>query len=278
MRDLRNKVAAVTGAGDGIGRALAQQLASEGCNVALCDVNETALEATRAACQQSGVEATVRVLDVSHADGVFAWADEVVHEHGGVHLVFNNAGTTLVATARNIDLEEFRWLMGINFWGVVYGTKAFLPHLEASGGGHIVNISSAFGLIGNPGQSAYSASKFAVRGFTEALSIELGVEGSSVRAHVVFPGGTATAIARNARMGKRQAPDRPLEEMHAEFDRMARTTADDAARTIIAGVRKGKRRIVVGLDAKVGPGFRRKRQRPTPPDTAPPAAAFWRRR
>ena len=250
MRDLRDKVAAVTGAGDGIGRALAKQLASEGCNVALCDVNETALEATRVACQQSGVEATARVLDVSQADGVFAWADEVVHEHGGVHLVFNNAGTTLVATARNIDLEEFRWLMGINFWGVVYGTKAFLPHLDASGGGHIVNISSAFGLIGNPGQSAYTASKFAVRGFTEALSIELGVEGSSVRAHVVFPGGTATAIARNARMGKRQAPDRRPEEMHAEFDRMARTTADEAARTIIAGVRKGKRRIVVGLDAR----------------------------
>ncbi len=250
MDDLRNKVAVVTGAADGIGRALATKLAGSGCQVALCDLDEAGLERTRAACAELGATATGRVLDVSQADEVFAWAQEVVAQHGAVHLVFNNAGTTLIATVKNLTLAEFNWLMGINFWGVVHGTKAFLPHLEAAGGGHIVNISSAFGLVGNPGQAAYTASKFAVRGFTEALSIELGVQGSSVRAHVVHPGGIATGIARNARMGSHQVADLPREEMLAEFDRMARTTAEKAARVIIQGVLRGNRRIVVGLDAR----------------------------
>ena len=250
MDDLRNKVAAVTGAADGIGRALATNLAGSGCQVALCDLDEGGLEKTRAACEELGASASSRVLDVSQADEVFAWAQEVVAQHGAVHLVFNNAGTTLVATVKNLTLAELQWLMGINFWGVVHGTKAFLPYLEAAGGGHIVNISSAFGLIGNPGQSAYTASKFAVRGFTEALSIELGVEGSSVRAHVVHPGGIATGIARNARMGKHQVSELPREQMLAEFDRMARTTADRAARVIVEGVCRGQRRIMVGMDAR----------------------------
>jgi NAD(P)-dependent dehydrogenase (short-subunit alcohol dehydrogenase family) len=248
--DLRGAVAVVTGAGSGIGRALATHLAASGCQVAACDVDAAGLEATRAACQDLGATASSRVLDVSEAVPVFDWAQEVVSRHGAPHFVFNNAGAALLATVRNLALEEFQWLMGVNFWGVVHGTQAFLPRLEAAGRGHIVNISSAFGLIANPGQSAYTASKFAVRGFTEALSIELRVEGSPVRAHVVHPGGVATSIARNARLGRNQAPDRPRDEMLTEFDRIARTTADEAARTIVAGVLRGRRRILVGMDAR----------------------------
>jgi NAD(P)-dependent dehydrogenase (short-subunit alcohol dehydrogenase family) len=250
VEDLRERVAVVTGAAGGLGRALAVYLASSGCRVALCDIDGVGLENTRSACEKLGATATGRVLDVSHGDDVFTWAQQVADQHGAVHLVFNNAGTTLVATVKNLTLDEIRWLMGVNFWGVVHGTKAFLPYLEAAGGGHIVNVSSAFGMIGNPGQSAYTVSKFAVRGFTETLSIELGVEGSSVQAHVVHPGGIATGIARNARMGEHQVADLPREEMLAEFDRMARTTADKAARVIVEGVRRGKRRIVVGMDAR----------------------------
>jgi NAD(P)-dependent dehydrogenase (short-subunit alcohol dehydrogenase family) len=249
--DLRNKVAVVTGAAGGLGAALATHLAGGGCQVALCDLDEAGLERTRAACEALGARASSRVLDVSEAEPFFAWAQEVVAQHGTPHFVFNNAGVTLVATVENATLEELRWLMGINFWGVVHGSKAFLPHMKFAGGGHIVNISSAFGLIGYPGQSAYTASKFAVRGFTEALSIELGVERSPVRAHIVHPGGVATGIARNARLGKHQVPALPREAMLAEFDRMARTTADDAARAIVAGVCRGKRRILIGVDARV---------------------------
>ena len=222
-------MAAVTGAASGLGRALALRLAAEGRPVALCDVDAEGLEETHARCAAGGVEASARVVDVAQADAVFAWADDVVARHGSVHAVFNNAGATVVATVRNLELAELAWLMDLNFHGVVHGTKAFLPHLEAGGGGHVVNLSSAFGFIGNPGQAAYTASKFAVRGFTEALALELAVEGSPVRAHVVHPGGTATAIARNARFGARQETELPRAEMEARFDRVARTSADAAA-------------------------------------------------
>lgn len=250
MKELKGRVAAVTGAGGGLGRALAFELARRGCALALCDLDSSALESTRRECEALGVETTARTLDVSDRAGVYAWADEVVAEHGRVDLVINNAGATVVATARNLTLTELEWLMGVNFWGVVHGTKAFLPHLEASGSGHVVNISSAFGLIGYPGQAAYSASKFAVRGFTEALAMELHVEGVPVQAHVVHPGGVATGIARNARMGSHEPERRPREAMNAEFDRMARTSAEAAARTIVDGVCRGKPRILVGADAR----------------------------
>jgi NAD(P)-dependent dehydrogenase (short-subunit alcohol dehydrogenase family) len=250
-QDLEGSVATVTGAASGIGRALATHLAGRGCQVALCDVDAAGLEATRAACQALGATASARVLDVAQAEPVFAWAQEVVSRHGAPRFVFNNAGAALIATVENLALEEFQWLMGVNFWGVVHGTQAFLPHLVAAGRGHIVNLSSVFGLIANPGQAAYAASKFAVRGFTETLSLELRVAKSPVRAHVVHPGGVATAIARNARLGRNQAPERSRQEMLAAFDRLARTTPDAAARTIVAGVLRGKPRILVGMDARV---------------------------
>jgi len=250
MENLKGRVAALTGGASGLGRALAVELARRGCPLALCDVDSGGLEATLCECEALGAKTTARTLDVSDRAGVYAWADEVVAEHGRVDLVINNAGATVVATARNLTLSELEWLMGVNFWGVIHGTKAFLPHLEASGHGHIVNVSSAFGLIGFPGPAAYSASKFAVRGFTEALAMELHIESLPVQAHVVHPGGVATGIARNARMGSQEPARRPREEMHAEFDRVARTSAEAAARTIVDGVCRGRPRIVVGADAR----------------------------
>jgi butyryl-CoA dehydrogenase len=248
--DPRDKVAAVTGAAAGIGRALAIQLARGGCSVALCDVDAEGLRSVRRECEALGVAAPSTTLDVGDGEAVSSWANEVASSLGAVHFVFNNAGTTLVSRARNLSVEEFEWLMGVNFWGVVHGTLAFLPHLEASGGGHIVNVSSAFGLIGNPGQSAYSASKFAVRGFTEALSMELVEEGSPVRAHVVHPGAVSTSFAREASFGTKEKPERSREEMVASFEKMARTSADEAARVILTGVARNNPRIMVGLDAR----------------------------
>lgn len=251
MENWKGKVAVVTGAGGGIGRQLALQLADAGCALALCDIDTEALEDTKQRCASRGVDVTTRVLDVSDREAFFAWADAVVADHGAVHLVFNNAGTTVVGTVANLGVDDLEWLMGINYWGVVYGTKAFLPHIEASGGGHIVNISSVFGFIGMPGQSAYNSAKFAVRGFTEALAMELAIAGSNVQAHSVHPGGIKTDIARKARIGAPEELDRPIEEMHAEFDKAARTSAESAARTILRGVARGKRRILVGFDARI---------------------------
>ena len=181
---------------------------------------------------------------------MFSWAEDVHSTFAAAHFVLNNAGTTVVARVRNLSEEELVWLMGVNFWGVVNGTQAFLPILERSGGGHIVNLSSAFGLIGNPGQSAYSASKFAVRGFTEALSMELVAEGSPVRAHVVHPGAVLTDIARNAKFGVRESSETEREVMVDAFERIARTSAERAARTILDGVARNSPRIMVGADAR----------------------------
>lgn len=248
--DTQDKVAAVTGAAAGIGRALAIQLAKRGCAVALCDVDSEGLRVVRTECEDLGVRAISTTLDVAERKAVFAWADEVVSSLGAAHFVFNNAGTTLLSRVRNLSTEELEWLMGVNFWGVVHGTLAFLPHIEHCGGGHIVNVSSAFGLIGNPGQSAYSASKFAVRGFTEAVSMELVAEGSPVRAHVVHPGAVSTDIAVNARFGAAEEPGQSHEKMVAAFQKMARTKAEDAAEVILKGVARNSPRIIVGLDAR----------------------------
>ena len=167
---------------------------------------------------------------------MFAWADQVVAEHGAVHLVVNNAGVGLGATIEAMSYDDFEWLMDINFWGVVHGTKAFLPHLTAAGEGHIVNISSVFGLISVPSQSAYNAAKFAVRGFTDALRMELEIAGSPVSCTTVHPGGIKTNIARNARIDPSVADlaGADLPAAGEEFDKMARTTAAEAAAQILA--------------------------------------------
>ena len=250
MKEFRGRVAAITGAGSGIGRALAEQLAQRGTHLALCDIDEVGLAETVSHCEGRGVKVTAQRVDVADRAAVTAWADQVVADHGTVNLVFNNAGVALGATIEGESYADFEWLMNINFWGVVHGTKAFLPHLKRAGDGHIVNLSSVFGLISVPAQSAYNASKFAVRGFTDALRMELEIEGCGVSSTTVHPGGIKTNIARNARMD-------PSAEMLSgdaggadAFDKIAMTSAKKAARQILTAVEKNKRRALIGHDAK----------------------------
>jgi NAD(P)-dependent dehydrogenase (short-subunit alcohol dehydrogenase family) len=253
MKSFSNKVAAITGAGSGMGRSLAVKLAERGCQVAISDVNEVGLAETAKLAGVHGVKVTSKRVDVAKRDEVYAWADEVVADHGKCNLIFNNAGVSYGATVEGCDYEDAEWLVGINFWGVVYGTKAFLPHLRASGEGHVVNTSSLFGLVGFPGQSTYNATKFAVRGFTEALRIELEMMGAPVSATSVHPGGIKTNIARAARMSKSVADlgVKDLESGHHQIEKHFRLTADEAAEVILRGVRRNARRVLVGTDAKI---------------------------
>jgi short-subunit dehydrogenase len=243
MKSFDGKVAAITGAASGIGRSLAVNLARQGAHLALCDIDEVGLAETVAACEGRGVKVTSQRVDVADRDAVFAWADAVVGEHGGVNMIVNNAGVALVADVAEMSYEDFAWLMNINFWGVVHGTQAFLPHLKASGDGHVVNLSSVFGLASIPSQSAYNAAKFAVRGFTDSLRIELDAEHCGVSATTVHPGGIKTNIAHNARGIE--------DELRAQFSRIAMTSPDRAARQILAAVKADKRRVLVGPDAHV---------------------------
>lgn len=253
MKGFSGKVAAITGAGSGMGRSLAVELARRGCAVALADVNDVGLAATAAACAQYGVRTSTRRLDVANRDAVFAWAAFVRAEHGKVNLIFNNAGVSLAASAETARIDDLEWIVGVNFWGVVHGTQAFLPHLRASGDGHVVNTSSLFGLVAMPTQSAYNATKFAVRGFTEALRMELELDGAPVSATCVHPGGVATGIVDASRVdtsihaltGQDEATHR--RQANRLIDA---TTADDAARQILAGVERNARRVLVGADAR----------------------------
>jgi NAD(P)-dependent dehydrogenase (short-subunit alcohol dehydrogenase family) len=251
VEDLRGRVAAITGAASGIGRALAVELARAGTHLALSDVDEVGLAETVATAEGFGVKVTSARVDVADRDAVHAWADEVAAEHGRVNLVFNNAGVALGATVEGMRYEDIHWLMDINFWGVVHGTKAFLPHLQASGDGHVVNISSVFGLLGIPSQSAYNAAKFAVRGFTDALRMELDLEPCGVSATTIHPGGIKSNIAKNARMDESVTAlaDDP-EQARIDFEKMFVTTPDKAARQIIKAVQRNRRRALIGPDAK----------------------------
>ena len=252
MQDFTGRVAAITGAGSGIGRALAVELAGRGAHLALSDVDVDGLAETVTRCRPLGVTVTSQQLDVADRAAVFAWADAVVVEHGRVNLIVNNAGVGLGATVDVLSEEDFSWLMAIDFWGVVHGTQAFLPHLKAAGEGHVVNISSVFGLVSIPSQSAYNAAKFAVRGFTDALRMELEVADEGVSSTTIHPGGIKTDIARNSRVDpsmKDQAgtPD----EIAAQFDKLALTSAPKAARQILRAVERDRRRALIGPDAKV---------------------------
>lgn len=243
MKDLKNKVAVVTGAGSGIGRALAKALAVRGCRLALSDVDKDSLAETAAAI--TGLDVRTYRLDVSDRDAIYAHAAEVVKDFGQVNVIINNAGVALSATVREMTDADFAWIMNIDFWGVAHGTRAFLPHLIASGDGHVVNISSVFGLIGVPTQSAYNAAKFAVRGFTESLRQEMKLEKQPVAVSCVHPGGIRTNIANSARTSK---PEQAT-EMRKGFDKLAMTTPEKAAETIVKGILKNESRILVGSDA-----------------------------
>lgn len=250
MKVLSGKVAAITGAASGIGRALAINLAYEGCHVAISDVDGAGLKETANMIGNQNVRVSSHVVDVSNREQVERYASEVVKDHGCVHLVINNAGVSVSETLEDITYNDFEWLMNINLWGVIYGSKVFLPYLKQQDEAHIVNISSLYGIITPPCNGAYCTSKFAVRGFTETLDQEL--KDTPVRVTCVHPGGIKTNIARNARFYK--ASDRSVtrDEAVAIFDRfMTRTTADKAAKIIIKGIKKDKHRIMVGADAVI---------------------------
>jgi NAD(P)-dependent dehydrogenase (short-subunit alcohol dehydrogenase family) len=262
MTDVRGKVAVITGAGSGIGRALAYDLARRGAILAISDVDGTGLAETAKQVRVIGAKVHHARLDVTDRAAVLSYADDVVAEFGTVNIVINNAGIAFTGDVEQMSFEQIERVIDVDFWGVVNGTKAFLPHLISSGDGHVVNISSLFGLMAMPGQSAYNAAKFAVRGFTEALREEMLINGHPVRVTCVHPGGIKTAIARNA-----GAVDGADQAALAEFfDRkLAKTSPESAAKTIIRAMIGNRPRSVVGLDAKVldllvritGPGYQR---------------------
>jgi NAD(P)-dependent dehydrogenase (short-subunit alcohol dehydrogenase family) len=263
MRTFDDKVVVITGAGSGIGRALALDLAPRGAVLALSDRDEVGLlETVRLAEARHARAVYAEKLDVSDRAAFAAYAAVTAETLGRVNVVFNNAGVALHGEFEEMTYQQLEWVMGVNFWGVVNGSKEFLPHLIASGDGHLVNISSLFGLMGMPGQSAYNASKFAVRGLTEALRIEMLAHRHPVQVTCVHPGGVRTAIARNARTTASHDPVSVAEL----FDRkLAKTSAEQAAATIVAGVLMDRARIVVGADARLldlavraaGPGYQR---------------------
>ena len=247
MKTLDDKVVVITGAGSGIGRALSLDLARRGALLALSDVDEAGLAATVDQVRAAGARA-VRSdrLDVADRAAFTAYAASVAEHFGRVNVVVNNAGVALAGDLVDLTYEDMDWIVGINFWGVVHGTKEFLPHLIASGDGHVVNLSSLFGLISIPGQSAYNATKYAVRGMTEALREEMLIAGHPVGVTSVHPGGVKTAIARNARVSASQ----DKEATAKLFDeRLARMTPERAAEIIVKGILGNKARVLVGLDA-----------------------------
>lgn len=255
MKSFKSKVAAITGAASGIGRALAVELAKRHCNLALSDVDEQGLAETAQLASAFGVKVTTTKVNVADRDAMQTWADQVVKEHGKVNMVFNNAGVALGGTVEDTDYADYEWIVGINMWGVVYGTKAFLPYIKQAGEeGHVINISSVFGLFAQPTQSGYNMSKFAVRGFTESLRQELDIEGGNVSCTCVHPGGIKTNIARNARMStsmEKLTGGASAENMRDQFEALFMTTSEKAANVILSGVLANKRRVLIGPDARV---------------------------
>lgn len=254
MKNFNNKVAAITGAASGIGRALALNLAREKCDLALSDVNEVGLQETAEQARALGVKVTTTKVNVADRAAMHAWADQVVKDHGKVNLIFNNAGVALGNTVEDASYEDYEWIMGINLWGVIHGTKAFLPHLKQTGDGHVINVSSIFGLFSQPTQSGYNMTKFAVRGFTESLRQELDLDNCGVSATCVHPGGIKTNIAKNARMDdsvlKLTGGKGSTEKMTQQFEQMFVTTPDKAAQVILNAVKRDARRVLIGNDAK----------------------------
>lgn len=270
----RKHVAAITGAGSGMGRELAIHLAKMGCHVALSDINAEQLIQTKELLVGYDIQVTTTVLDVSDHKAVEAWSDEVMSEHGKVNFIFNNAGVALYSTVEGSSISELAWVMDINFWGVVYGTKAFLPLIKNSvklsetqssvaktdnksrqfnEHGHIVNISSLFGLTAQPSQSAYNASKFAVRGFTESLRQELDIQRCGVSATCIHPGGIKTNIANSARgndsindIGMRTGP-----KAIRSFNKFLKFDASEAAWIILQATATNQPRCLIGNDAKM---------------------------
>jgi short-subunit dehydrogenase len=244
---LKDRTAVVTGAAGGIGRGIALALGRRGCHVALADIDETALARTAAEVSALGVRASSHHLDVAEAAAVAALPERVSAAHGGVDILVNNAGVALAGTFEQVAAADFEWLMAINFFGVVRMTRAFLPLLHQSDDARLVNISSIYGLIAPPGNTAYVASKFAVRGFSESLRHEL--EGSTIGVTVVHPGGVATSIARNAKLPAGIDPAE-AEGRRKTFEALLRMRPEDAGEIVVRGVERRHARVLVGADAK----------------------------
>ena len=251
MTAIRGSAAAVTGAASGIGQALALELAARGCDLALADRDEAGLRTLAAEIAKAHAQkVTVHRVDVSEPGQIAEFAQAAVAAHPGLNIVVNNAGVALLGQFNEIEQAQMDWLMNINFWGVVHATRAFLPHLARQKEAHIVNLSSIFGIIAPPGQTAYAAAKFAVRGFSESLRHELQMAKSPIKLSVVHPGGVSTNIVRNSRAGTGVTDNARRAQSIERFDAVARTTPAAAALTIIAGIEKNAPRILIGNDAR----------------------------
>lgn len=249
MKSLKDKVVVITGAGSGIGRALAVEAAREGSLLAISDVNEAGLAETVELVKQAGSgEVKADRLDVADRAAFETYAAGVVEHFGRVNVVINNAGVALSGRVEDLEFDDIDWIIGINWWGVVHGTKFFLPHLIASGDGHVVNISSLFGLVSMPDQAFYNASKYAVRGFTEALREEMLIDKHKVGVTAVHPGGIKTSVARSARYS---AKDDAATSARFFDEKLAKMSPEKAARIIVKGIHKNQARVLVGLDAHV---------------------------
>jgi NAD(P)-dependent dehydrogenase (short-subunit alcohol dehydrogenase family) len=244
---LEGRTAVITGAASGIGRAIAVSLAQRGCNLALADIDESGMAGTVDLTKRNSINVSRHRLDVADRAAVAEFADIVAGEHGGVDLLVNNAGVAVGGTFEQVVDEDFEWLFDINFWGVVRMTRAFLPLLRASEDARIVNLSSVYGLIGPPEQVAYAASKFAVRGFSEALRHEL--EGSNIGVTVVHPGGVATAIAEKARIPA-GVSEEEIAQRRKKYRKLLRLPPEAAGETIVRGIERRRSRILIGSDAK----------------------------
>jgi short-subunit dehydrogenase len=251
MTAIRGAACAVTGAAGGIGRALALELAARGADLALADRDEAGLQAVAAEiAKTSPRKVSVHRVDVAEPGQIADFAIAATSAHPGLNIVINNAGVALMGMFNEVEQAQMEWLMNINFWGVVHGTRAFLPHLAQKPEAHIVNLSSIFGIIAPPGQTAYAAAKFAVRGFSESLRHELQMAGSPVKLSVVHPGGVATNIARNSRIGTGMTDNARRAQSIERFDAVAKTTPAAAALRIIEGIEKNQPRILIGNDAR----------------------------
>jgi short-subunit dehydrogenase len=251
MTAISGSAAVVTGAAGGIGRALALEFAARGADLALADRDEGGLQSVAAEIAKAhSRKVTVHRVDVGDPAQIEAFAQAAISAHPGLNIVVNNAGVALFGQFNEIDQAQMDWLMNINFWGVVHSTRAFLPHLSRQREAHIVNLSSIFGIIAPPGQTAYAAAKFAVRGFSESLRHELAAAKSPVRLSVVHPGGVATNIARNSRTGVGMTDNARRAQSIERFDKVARTTPAAAALRIIQGIEKNQPRILIGNDAR----------------------------
>ncbi|BBX70190.1 SDR family NAD(P)-dependent oxidoreductase [Mycolicibacterium psychrotolerans] len=247
MQGFAGKVAVVTGAGSGIGQALAIELGRSGAHVAISDIDTEGLAATEERLIAIGARVKADRLDVTEREAFSAYADSVVAHFDKVNQIYNNAGIAYTGDVEMTDFKDIERVVDVDYWGVVNGTMLFLPHLIASGDGHVINISSVFGLLGMPGQAAYCSAKFAVRGFTESLSLEMAIAGHPVKVTSVHPGGIKTAIARN--MTTADGLDKVT--LAKDFDtQMAKLSPEKAAHIILDGVRRRKARVLVGSDAK----------------------------